>query len=393
MKKVVVSVCSILCFLALQAQQVRLTRSFIDKQLQSAIVQYKYLINKLPADQFPRSYDSSTNKLITSNSSWWCSGFYPGILIYLNEYSPDETLKQEAVKKLQLLEKEQYNTGTHDLGFMMYCSFGKAYQFWKDEKYKTILLNSARSLASRFNTTTGVIRSWNFGKWKYPVIIDNMMNLELLTWATDHSTDPSLRQIAITHSNTTIQHHFRTDYSCYHLTDYDPQTGAVLEKETVQGAADSSSWARGQGWALYGYTMMYRETGVKQYLQQARHIAQFILQHPNLPSDKIPYWDFDAPGIPDALRDASSASVMASALIELSRYVSKKEKKKYRIVAGQMLRSLASSHYTAKQGENGGFILKHSVGNLPADSEIDMPLTYADYYYVEALLRYKNEFL
>jgi hypothetical protein len=393
MKKVLVSVCSILCFLALPAQQGRLTRSFIDQQLQSAIVQYKHLIKKLPADQFPRSYDSSTGKLITSNSSWWCSGFYPGTLLYLYEYSPDETLKQEAIKKLRLLEKEQYNTGTHDLGFMMYCSFGNAYHTWKDEKYKTILLNSAHSLASRFNSTTGVIRSWNFGKWKYPVIIDNMMNLELLTWATAHSTDPSFRQIAVTHANTTMNNHFRKDYSCYHLTDYDPQTGIVLGKETVQGAADSSAWARGQGWALYGYSMMFRETGIKQYLQQARHIAQFILQHPNLPADKIPYWDFDALDIPHALRDASSAAVMASAFIELSRYVSKKERKKYRIVAGQMLRSLASFHYTAKQGENGGFILKHSVGNLPADSEIDMPLTYADYYYVEALLRYKNEFL
>src|ERR1044071_6796161 len=185
MKKVLVlSVCFMLYFLPLAAQQGRLTRSFINQQLQSAIVQYKHLINNLPADLFPRSYNNSTGKLTTSNSGWWCSGFYPGTLAYLYEYSHDETLKQELLKKLRLLEKEQYNTGTHDLGFMMYCSFGNAYHTWKDEKYKTILLNSARSLASRFNSTTGVIRSWNFGNWKYPVIIDNMMNLELLTWAT-----------------------------------------------------------------------------------------------------------------------------------------------------------------------------------------------------------------
>jgi unsaturated chondroitin disaccharide hydrolase len=255
------------------------------------------------------------------------------------------------------------------------------------------LLNSARSLASRFNTTTGTIRSWNFGDWKYPVIIDNMMNLELLVWAAANSTDSSLRQIAIAHANTTMKNHFRDDYSSYHLVDYDPQTGRVLKKQTVQGAADSSAWARGQGWALYGYTMMYRETGIGQYLEQARHIARFILQHSRLPADKVPYWDFDAPGIPNALRDASSAAVIASALIELAGYVSKKERKQYQTAAAGMLQSLSSPLYHSRAGENAGFILKHSAGNIPAHSEMDAPLTYADYYYIEALLRYKNEFL
>lgn len=394
MKKVfLLAACFLIASVILRAQPGRLSRAFIDTQLRLAARQYNLLMAQLPDRVFPRSYDAATKKLTTSNSSWWCSGFYPGTLVYLYGYTRDEALKQEAIEKLQLLEKEQFNKGTHDLGFMMYCSFGNAYHLWHDEKYNSILLNSARSLAARFNPATGVIRSWDFGDWKYPVIIDNMMNLELLTWAAANSNDSSLKQIAITHANTTLKNHFRNDYSSYHLVDYDPRTGLALKKQTVQGAADSSAWARGQGWALYGYTAMFRETNIKEYREQARHIAWFILQHPHLPADKIPYWDFDAPGIPNALRDASSAAVIASALIELSGYVSKKERKKYRSAAVQMLRSLSSPRYHSEQGETGGFILKHSAGNIPAQSEMDVPLTYADYYYIEALLRYKDKFL
>jgi hypothetical protein len=385
------SACFLLGSYVLVAQKNKLSKAFIDKQYHLAAAQYKVLIERLTDNVFPRSYDSANNRLITSNSSWWCSGFYPGTLLYLYEYTKDEMLMQEAIKKLNLLEKEQYNKGTHDLGFMMYCSFGNAWRLWHDERYMNVLVTSARSLASRFSTATNTIRSWNFGDWKYPVIIDNMMNLELLTWAASMSGDSSLKKIAIAHANTTMMNHFRNDYSSYHLVDYDPATGYAIKKQTVQGAADHSSWARGQGWALYGYTMMFRETGNQHYLQQARHISQFILQH--LPKDKIPYWDFDAPGIPNALRDASAAAVMASAFIELSGYVSKKERKKYLMVAANMLRSLASPMYSLHNGQGGGFILKHSVGNLPADSEIDVPLSYADYYYIEALFRYRNELL
>jgi hypothetical protein len=217
-----------------------------------------------------------------------------------------------------------------------------------------------------------------------------MMNLELLTWAAAASQDSSLRKIAIAHANTTLANHFRPDYSSWHLVDYDPATGNAIKKQTVQGAADNSSWARGQAWALHGYTTMFRETGNQQYLQHSRHIAQFIFQH--LPEDKIAYWDFDAPGIPNAFRDASAAAVMASAFIELSGYVAKKkEKKKYLTVAANILQSLASPEYSLHNGQGGGFILKHSVGNLPASSEIDVPLSYADYYYIEALMRYRNK--
>jgi len=367
----------------------------IDGNLRQACNQYKVLMTRLPADRLPKTYYASTDKLETSNSSWWTSGFYPGTLLYLYEFSRDTSLLREALKRLQLLTKEQYNRGTHDLGFMMYDSYGIAQRLVRQGLlpaggYDTVLLNSARSLSTRFNPTIGCIRSWDSKPWRYPVIIDNMMNLELLFWATGDSGDSSFYRIAVTHANTTMRNHFRPDYSSYHVVDYDTATGNVLAKKTAQGYADSSSWARGQAWALYGYTAMYRATHDQKYLDQAEHVAHFILTNPHLPEDKIPYWDYNAPDIPRALRDASAAAVMASGLVELSRYAGVERGKVYLDVAEQIIVSLSSNNYKAVVGSNGGFLLKHSVGHLPSKSEIDVPLTYADYYFVEAMLRYRQ---
>jgi len=359
-----------------------------DKTLDFAARQYRHMAATVPDSLLPRS----TNKdgsLMTSTSSWWTCGFYPGTLWYLYEYTKEEAIKQEAIKRMALVENNQYNTRTHDLGFMMYCPFGNAYRFTKDPEYKTILLKSAASLATRFNPAVGCIKSWDHGTWKFPVIIDNMMNLELLTWASRESGDPSFANIATTHANTTMKHHFRKDFSSWHVIDYNPATGAVVEKKTHQGFSDSSAWARGQAWGLYGYVMMYRETKQKIYLDQARHIADFMLNHPNMPADLIPYWDFNATGIPNVPRDVSAGAVTAAALLELSRYTGKKEAKRYWNAAEKMIVSLASPAYLAKEGGNNNFILMHSVGSLPHNSEVDVPLTYADYYFVEALLRYK----
>ncbi|MGX5689738.1 glycoside hydrolase family 88 protein [Arcticibacter tournemirensis] len=361
----------------------------IDKNFQDASAQYKVMMKSLPPERFPKTYFPATGKFETSGSGWWCSGFYPGTLLYLYEQTKDQTLLTEAERILKVLEKEQYNKTTHDLGFMMFCSFGNANRINPKPEYKEILINSAKSLASRFDPKVGCIRSWDSEKSDYLVIIDNMMNLELLFWAAKVTGDSSFYNIAITHAETTIKNHFRPDYSSYHVINYNPETGAVQKKRTAQGYADGSAWARGQAWGLYGYTVMYRETKNKRYLEQARHIAEFILNHPNLPADKIPYWDFNAPDVPDALRDASAGSVMASALLELCSYVDKKESAKYFNAAETMITTLSSSQYKAAPGTNGGFILMHSVGHLPQKSEVDVPLTYADYYFVEAMERYK----
>ncbi|WP_295116653.1 glycoside hydrolase family 88 protein [uncultured Chitinophaga sp.] len=361
-----------------------------DESLAFSVKQYKHMMDSLPPNVLPRTTNAKTGRLETSNTSWWCSGFYPGTLWYLYEFSNDEKVKAEAVRTMELVEKEKNNKGTHDLGFMMYCSWGPQYNMYKDERAKEVLLTSARSLSTRFNPTVGCIKSWDHGKWKFPVIIDNMMNLELLFWATKISGDTSFRHIAVTHANTTIKNHFRPDYSSFHVIDYNPETGAVNEKKTAQGFNDASSWARGQAWGLYGYTVMFRETKSKVYLDQAVHIAEYMLNHPSMPADMIPYWDYNAPEIPNAVRDASAASITASALLELSTYVPKKAAVKYKNAATKMLVSLSSPAYRAKEGQNNNFILMHSTGHKMANSEVDVPLTYADYYYVEALMRYKQ---
>ncbi|HVU54297.1 MAG TPA: hypothetical protein VHD83_04545 [Puia sp.] len=362
----------------------------IDGNLRQAANQYKVLMGKVPADRLPKTYYAMQDRLETSDPKWWTSGFYPGTLFYLYEFSHDTSLLHEATRRLRLLENEQFNKGTHDLGFMMYCSFGNARRALNTKEYDDILLNSARSLSTRFNPTVGCIKSWDNNKWQYPVIIDNMMNLELLLWATHVSGDSSFYKIAVSHANTTMKNHYRPDYSSFHVVNYDTATGAVLGRVTAQGFSDSSSWARGQAWGLYGYTMMYRGTHDPRYLTQAENIAHFILTNPNLPADKIPVWDYNAPEGQRALRDASAGAIMASALIELSRYASPEKGKEYLDVAEQIIVTLSSSNYHAIVGSNGGFILKHSVGHLPAKSEVDVPLTYADYYFIEAMLRYKQ---
>jgi hypothetical protein len=361
-----------------------------DSGFVEAAEQYKVLMSRLPSDRFPKTYHEEKDQLETSGSEWWTSGFYPGTLLYLFEETQDQELYTEATRIMELLEKEQYNTSTHDLGFMIFCSFGYANRIAPKPEYKEILLNSAKSLSTRFSPQVGAIRSWDSEPDDFIVIIDNMMNLELLFWATEVTGDSSFYNTAVTHANTTIQNHFRPDNSSYHVINYNPTTGEVQEKKTAQGAADESAWARGQAWGLYGYTATFRETQDKRYLQQAQRIADFMLNHPNMPEDKIPYWDFDAPGIPDALRDASAAAITASALLELSQLVDKEKGRTYFHTAETIIQNLSSETYKAAPGTNGGFILKHGVGHMPAGTEIDVPLTYGDYYYIEALKRYKE---
>jgi len=362
----------------------------INKSMKESGTQYKVLMKQLAPDRFPVTYYQKENKLVTSGSEPWVGGFYPGSLLYLYEDSKDTVLYHEALKKLKSLEKEQFNKTTHDLGFMMYCSFGNANRLAPNATYNEIIVNSAKSLASRFNPTVGCIKSWDTDAERYMVIIDNMMNLELLFAATRITGDSTYYKIAVTHANTTMKNHFRSDYSSYHLVIYNPKTGEVSKKQTVQGASDSSAWSRGQAWGLYGYTIMYRETRDKKYVDQANHIAQFILNHPNLSADKIPYWDFNAPGIPDVPRDVSAGAIICSALIELADYAPPAMAKQYFSAAEDMLKSLCSPAYRSPIASNGGFLLMHGVGNYPRNADINVPLIYADYYYVEAMHRYKN---
>jgi rhamnogalacturonyl hydrolase YesR len=364
--------------------------TLIADRLGRSAQQYALMAESLDAqpDKLPRTLDGEGN-LVTSGSNWWCSGFMPGTLWYLYQYTGDGKLLEAAREYTARVEKEKYNRGTHDLGFMLYCSFGNGYRLTGDTAYRSTLLTGAESLASRFNPTVGCIQSWGANeKWQFPVIIDNMMNLEFLFKASKLSGDSRYKNICISHSDKTIANHFRPDYSSWHVVSYDTVTGLPEKKNTHQGFSDESAWARGQAWGLYGFTVVYRETKNPAYLEQAKGIAGFILNHPNLPADGIPYWDFNAPEIPDAKRDASAGAIIASALIELSGYVDAKLAGEYLAAAEKQIRTLSSPEYFAEKGANGNFILKHSVGHLPGNSEVDVPLTYADYYYVEALLRY-----
>lgn len=326
-------------------------------------------------------------ELVLSNS--WISGFFPGSLWYMYEYSKDEKWKEAALHFTMNVEKEKFNGGTHDMGFKMFCSFGNAYRLTGVKEHSDVLVQSASTLITRFNPAVGCIRSWdhNTDKWDYPVIIDNMMNLELLFWASRETRDSTYYKIALKHAETTLKNHFREDGSSFHVIAYDTLTGEVVKKNTHQGFAHESAWARGQAWGLYGFTMTYRETGDERFLDQAKGIANFILEHPNLPDDMVPYWDFDAPGIPDEERDASAAAIMASALYELSSYADEAKAAEYLQAANKMLESLSSPDYLAEPGSNNFFLLKHCVGNMPRGSQVDVPLSYADYYFLEANMR------
>jgi alpha-L-fucosidase len=366
----------------------------LSKIFAEAEEQTKFMLAEIPKAReskpdlvSPRTLDSAQLKLVASRD--WTSGFFPGELWFLYEYTKKNEWKIKAQNFTTNIEREKTNATSHDMGFKVYCSVGNGYRLTKDTHYKDVIIESARTLSTRFNPKVGCIRSWDHhqAQWDYPVIIDNMMNLELLFAATRLTGDSSFYKIAVTHANTTMKNHYRTDYSSYHVVDYDTATGQVRKKNTAQGYSDESAWARGQAWGLYGFTMCYRETKNKIYLEQAEHIASFILHHPNLPKDIVPYWDFNAPNIPDEPRDASAAAIMASALYELSTY--SKSGKEYRKTADKIIENL-TLYYHSAIGDNKGFILLHSTGSKPANSEVDTPLIYADYYYLEALLRGKK---
>ncbi len=335
--------------------------------------------------------------VLPDGSTWyvdvddWCSGFFPGSLWYLGELTGDSDWNKRAAAYTETLDTVQYLTWHHDVGFMIGSSYLNGYRLAGHEQYVPVVVNAARSLATRFRPGAGVIQSWNVDKgwqsergWACPVIIDNMMNLEILFEATRFTGDSTYYNVAVSHANTTLANHFRADNSCYHVVDYDPETGDVRKRQTAQGYADESSWARGQAWALYGYTMCYRYTGDKRYLDHAVKVCDMIFSDPSMPDDLVPYWDYDAPGIPDEPRDASAAACTASALYELSTYLPDGG---YKDLADKVMTSLASPAYRAAIGTNGHFLLMHSVGSIPHGHEIDVPINYADYYFLEALLR------
>lgn len=357
-------------------------------EIHSRIVQLiDYEVDSL---SFPRSYNMQEQAIKKVPSSDWTSGFYPGSLWLIYGLTGEEVFKIKAEQWTKHIEREQWNNRTHDMGFKVYCSFGNGYEMTNNEDYKSVILKSAETLSTRFNKNVGCIRSWDFNKdiWEFPVIIDNMMNLELLYEASRISGDSTFYDIATTHANTTLEHHYRDDESSVHVVVFDTITGGVIQKVTHQGYNDESSWARGQAWGIYGFTMTYRYTEDPKFLEQAVASADFFINESEVREDKIAYWDFRDPKIPASPRDVSASTILASALVELAGY---SERSDYIGYARNIIQALQSSEYVLGEEYKVPFILNHSTGNVPADDEIDEPLTYGDYYFLEAVSRLKNK--
>jgi hypothetical protein len=364
-------------------------KQWVKAQLDFALQQYKYLAQEVGARNagLPKSL-SDDGSLVLVPPKDWTSGFFAGGLWYLYDYSKDEAILQEAVKYTEQLNTVLQGPYDHDIGFIMMSSFGHAFRLIPREAYKMQLLQAAEALASRFNQKVACTRSWDWGPWKFPVIIDNLMNMELLYWAAAAGGSAQWQDIANQHNNTTMKNHFRPNGSSYHLVDYDPKTAQVLRMQTVQGYADESSWSRGQGWALYGYTMAYRFTRNPEFLNQALRVANFILSQHILRSEPVPPWDFDVPDQAASLKDSSAGAIYASAFQELAEYVDKEQATGFLNYADRLLESLSSERFRAStKGALHGFLLDHAVGWYTGGSDLDKPLIYGDYYYIEAMVR------
>lgn len=367
----------------------------INNDINFSTRQYSLMLQQIGREgkvRIPKTIDK-LGRMVYIPIDDWCSGFFPGSLCYLYQLTNDKSWLLQSRRFTEALDSIQYLTWHHDVGFMIGSSYLNIYRLSPNKAYKKAIIQTAKSLCTRFRKKAGVIQSWNVDRgwqskrgWTCPVIIDNMMNLELLFEATRLSGDSTYWKVAVSHANKTLENQFRKDGSCYHVVDYDPNNGAVLHRQTAQGYADNSAWARGQAWAVYGYTVCYRYTHDRKYLDQAVKTLNFVMQNPNLPNDLIPYWDFDAPNIPNEPRDVSSAACIASALYEMNNYLPDNG---YTSLADRIIRSLSSPEYRAPLGKNGCFLLMHSVGSIPHNNEIDVPLNYADYYFLEALTRRK----
>jgi unsaturated chondroitin disaccharide hydrolase len=332
--------------------------------------------------RFPRSTLADGSWRLEDSGSW-TSGFFPGCLWLVHDWNESANSRQWAEDWTAGMAGERNDTSTHDVGFKIFCSFGNGYRLTGDPSYPGILRQGAASLATRFNATVGCTRSWD--NRNFPVIIDNMMNLEILFWAARNGGDPAWYDMAVSHALRTRQDHVRADGSTYHLVDYDPQTGAVLSRGTVQGYSDNSTWARGQAWAVYGFTMTYRETRDTRFRDTARRTADYFIDH--LPVDHVPYWDFQAPHIPNEPKDSSAAAIAAAGLLELCTLADDAAARaRYRQVGCDIVAALCSPPYLAEGSTSHGILL-HGTGNKPKNTEVDVSLIYGDYYFLQALLR------
>jgi len=362
----------------------------IDTLLELYVSKYKEFIDSHPdSTLFPRSFENNKLNMVSSND--WTSGFFPGILWYLYEYSGDLHLLTAAKSWTNNLRDQCNNTSTHDIGFIINSSFGQGYRISKDESYKNVLNTAAESLASRYSDEIGCIKSLDENEdFEFPVLIDNMVNLEILYKAWRWNNNEEYYKIANKHALNTMEKHFRPDFSSFQVVDYDLNSLLPKYRGSFQGYSDSTAWARGQSWGLYGFVLAFRETRDRVYLDQSIRIASYILGHNNFPEDGIPYWDYLSPDIPNTIRDATAAAILASALIDLSSYSEIKQPEQYITIAEKIIHTMVTNGYIANRNENENFVLNQGVGSVPGNTEVGIPLIYGDYYLLEALIKYKN---
>ena len=339
--------------------------------------------------RFPRSTLTNGSWRLY-DSSEWTSGFFAGCLWQMYGRTANNSYRTWAADWTAGMAGERNDTGTHDVGFKILCSFGTGFRIAGDPSYPSIIRQGAQSLSTRFNSVVGCTQSWD-GRYHFPVIIDNMMNLEILFWAARNGGDPAWYDMAVSHALKTRQNHVRANGSTYHVVDYDSTTGAILFRGTHQGYSNSSTWARGQAWGLHGFTIAFRETDDTRFLDTARLLADYFIN--NLPADKVPYWDFNAPNIPNEPKDTSAGAIAASGLYELATLDPDPVRRtRYRDAANAILASLCSPAYLAEGSTSDGILL-HGVGHKPNNTEIDVSLIYGDYYFIEALMRYQGQLI
>ena len=378
----------------------------VDKQLQYCHKQVKRALTELQQKDGSYDYTMEPRNILKGDKQkgWncrkataeeWCDGFWPGILWMDYRNTKDEAVRKAAEGYTESLKGIAYRPCyDHDIGFLMFCSYGKGYEVNHSQEYKNVILASADSLATLFNPIVGTILSWprevKPRNWPHNTIMDNMMNLDMMFWTAKNGGNKLLYDLAVTHAKTTMQNHFRPDGSCYHVAVYDTINGNLIKGVTHQGYADNSMWARGQSWAIYGYTMVYRYTHNKMFLDFAQKVTDIYIKRLKETSDDlIPLWDMDDPrGVKGAPRDVSASCVVADALLELQQYVGGEKGEEYKQFAIQSLAQLSTDKY--QSGKKNVAFLMHSTGHHPAGSEIDASIIYADYYYLEALNRMKD---
>ena len=371
-----------------------LSASKVDELIEHAASQYKVLLQNAPdSSQYP-FYLNEDGSIFFVEKKNWTSGYVPGVMWYLYANTQDQFWKNQAMRWCTSIESEKLATNKHDTGVMLYTSFGLGHKIGGVKEYKDILIEGADSLLVRYNEKIGLIKSWNSkglqNDWLFPVIIDGMIVLDLPFYAGKFSDNKEMIRKATSHATITMQNHFRDDGSAPHVVDYDPNTGKKRYFDTHQGYSKASSWARGQAWAIYGFPLAYRYTGDRSYLETAMRTADYVFTHENMPDDLIPFWDYLAPEIPDEPRDASAAAIMCAGLLEMCQYLNDEDKEKYLNYAQKIIISLSKPEYLCENGDCQGFILKHSVYNKPSGKGVDTPINFTDFYFLEALIRYKE---